>query len=116
MLDVVRRYDVDGVHIDDYFYPYPETAREPERRSSFPTSSRAPRIGGGGTLVRDDWRRSNVDVLVRELYASVKAEKRWVRVGSVRSGSGVRGSRHRSRGIEQYEELYADVRTWLNDG
>ena len=67
MLDVVRRYDVDGVHIDDYFYPYPVLGPD-STELPFPDSASYARYrAGGGTLARDDWRRHNVDTLVREM-------------------------------------------------
>ncbi|MBL8958448.1 MAG: family 10 glycosylhydrolase, partial [Gemmatimonadetes bacterium] len=80
ILDVVRRYDVDGVHMDDYFYPYPERNRR-GAEIPFPDGRSWERYRrGGGTLGRDDWRRKNVDDLIRELYDSVKAVKPWVKV------------------------------------
>src|SRR5688572_9800537 len=73
VLDVVRRYDIDGVHIDDYFYPYREFRNgRPIQFPDGPSWTRYRR--GGGRLSRDDWRRSNVDRFVRLLYERVKAE------------------------------------------
>jgi uncharacterized lipoprotein YddW (UPF0748 family) len=66
--DVVKRYDVDGVHIDDYFYPYKVQGPErPQRRLPGRRELRALHRGGG-TLARNDWRRRNVDEFVRRLY------------------------------------------------
>src|SRR5688572_3363792 len=68
IIDVVRRYDIDGVHIDDYFYPYPEADRR-GREIPFPDDPSWKRYQrSGGTLDRDDWRRRNVDLLVEQLY------------------------------------------------
>jgi hypothetical protein len=80
-MDVVKRYDVDGVHLDDYFYPYKVT--DPAgRQVDFPDSvSYARYVAGGGRLARDDWRRQNVDVFVQRMYEGVKREKPWVKVG-----------------------------------
>lgn len=114
--DIVTRYDVDGLHIDDYFYPYPETRRG--REIPFPDAStyRAYRRGGG-QLSLGDWRRRNVDELVRELYETVKREKRGVQVGI--SPFGIWRPGHPSSttaGIDQYTELFADARKWLREG
>ena len=111
VLDVVRRYDVDGVHIDDYFYPYP--VKDPEGRPvEFPDdpSWRAYQAAGGA-LSRPDWRRRNVDNLVERLYKEVHRVKPEVRVGVSPFGVGRPGP-----GFSQYEELYADVETWLARG
>jgi uncharacterized lipoprotein YddW (UPF0748 family) len=115
ILDVVRRYDIDGVHIDDYFYPYREWRRG--RPIPFPdgTSWRRYRRGGG-TLSRDDWRRSNVDRFVRLLYERVKAEKRWVKVGISPFGIWRPGHPEGITGLDPYEQLYADSRRWLRNG
>jgi uncharacterized lipoprotein YddW (UPF0748 family) len=116
IVDIVRRYDVDGIHIDDYFYPYPEERRG--QKIPFPD---APTFDAyrrsGGPLDLSEWRRGNVDDMVRELYATVKAEKPWVKVGISPFGiwrPGVPVTT--TAGIDQYEELYADVRKWLNEG
>ena len=116
VLDVVKRYDIDAVHIDDYFYPYPETARG--RKLEFPdaASYRAYR-NGGGTLGKADWRRRNVDVLITEFYAGVKAVKPWVKVGI--SPFGIWRPGHPATieaGLDQFADLYADARKWLRDG
>ena len=116
MLDVVRRYDIDGVHIDDYFYPYKE------RDSTgavidFPDSSTWERYRrGGGTLSRDDWRRYNVDRFVERLYREVKAEKATVRVGVSPIGIWRPGHPPEIRGFDAYQEIYADARKWLLEG
>src|SRR5688500_6776839 len=68
MLDVVRRYDVDGIHIDDYFYPYPELGPD-SLPIPFPdTASYGRYVRGGGTLEVNDWRRENVNILIRDIY------------------------------------------------
>ena len=116
ILDVVRRYDVDGVHMDDYFYPYPERDRRgaeipfPDGRSWRAYQRR------GGQLSRDDWRRWNVDELVRQLYDSVKKARPWVKVGISPFGIWRPGYPASVRGFDAYEKLYADSRRWLNEG
>ncbi|HEX6631907.1 MAG TPA: family 10 glycosylhydrolase [Gemmatimonadaceae bacterium] len=116
ILDVVRRYDVDGVHIDDYFYPY----REPKRGGgyvAFPDDRSWARYRrGGGTLARDDWRRANVDGFVERLYQEVKDAKPWVKVGISPFGIWRPGFPSSVRGLDAYTELYADSRKWIRSG
>jgi uncharacterized lipoprotein YddW (UPF0748 family) len=116
ILDVVRRYDVDGVHIDDYFYPYIENdaRRRPIEFPDSPTYDRYRR--SGGTLARADWRRENVDGFVRELYTAVKAAKPQVRVGISPFGIWRPGSPAGVEGLDAYTELFADSRKWLVNG
>ena len=115
VLDLVRRYDIDGVHMDDYFYPYPETQRG--RELDFPDGATYRRYRqGGGTLARDDWRRQNVDLLVKQLYDSIHAVKPWVRFGVSPFGIWRPGYPSSVRGFDQYSKLYADARKWLNEG
>lgn len=116
VMDVVRRYDVDGVHIDDYFYPYRE--RGPDGRElDFPDSATYARYrAGGGTLARSDWRRWNVDRYVEELYAAVKAAKPWVKVGVSPIGTWRPNVLPQLGGFDAYEQIYADSRKWLVEG
>lgn len=116
VLDVVRRYDIDGVHIDDYFYPYPEIVRG--ERLEFPDerSYRTYRRGGG-RLSKADWRRRNVDLLIRDLYAAVKGQKMWVKVGISPFGIWRPGNPPGiETGLDTWAELSADSRKWLRDG
>ena len=114
--DIVKRYDIDGLHIDDYFYPYRERNRR-GREIPFPDARtwRAYKRSGG-TLARDDWRRRNVDVLVEELYKAVKAEKPWVKFGISPFGIWRPGYPASVRGLDSYREIYADSRKWLQRG
>ena len=117
MMDVVRRYDVDGVHIDDYFYPYPE--RDSAGAAiDFPDEPSWRRyVEGGGRLSRDDWRRRNVDVFVQRLYAEIKREKPWVKFGISPFGIYRPGQPAEARtAFDQYAMLYADARRWLAEG
>ena len=114
--DVVRRYDVDGVHIDDYFYPYPVVVDGVEQPFPDDESYARYRLGGGG-LARDDWRRANVDNLVQKMHRTVQAIKPWVRFGI--SPFGVGRPDRRPPGIvgfSQYDKLFADVERWLENG
>ena len=119
VLDLVRRYDIDGVHMDDYFYPYPETrrVRRKVKEIPFPDDATYKRYRrGGGTLPRDDWRRHNVDLLVKELNDGVHAVKPWVRFGVSPFGIWRPGHPASVRGLDQYAVLYADAKKWLNEG
>ena len=114
--DVVRRYDIDGVHIDDYFYPYPVTVDG--REQAFPDDASWQRaLAAGNTLARDDWRRANVDRFVRSLYEQVHALKPWLRVGV--SPFGLPRVERRPAavlGFDPYAKLYADAERWLAEG
>lgn len=117
IMDLVRRYDLDGLHIDDYFYPYPAKDKEgavmafPDR----PTYQRY-RVGQG-TLSLEDWRRDNINQFVETLYRSIKAEKRWVKFGI--SPFGIWRPRVPPSTIaflDAYGQLFADSRRWLAEG
>ncbi len=114
--DVVRRYDIDAVHIDDYFYPYPVKVGDADL--PFPDDAAYARYrGGGGLLARDDWRRANVDSLVQEVHATVRRIKPWVRFGISPFGLGRPDRRPPGiTGFSQLDKLYADVERWFESG
>jgi uncharacterized lipoprotein YddW (UPF0748 family) len=115
--DVVRRYDVDGVHIDDYFYPYRERDTAADAEIPFPDDATyAAYRRGGGSLERDDWRRNNVDVFVRDMYRAVKAIKPHVKVGVSPFGIWRPGFPEGACCFDAYEQIYADARKWLTNG
>lgn len=116
LTDVAKRYDVDGIHIDDYFYPYKE--RDSAGATiDFPDTATWNRyVASGGKLARDDWRRSNVDTFVRELYKSIKTARPWVKFGISPFGMWRPGFPPQIKGFDAYTELYADSRKWLNEG
>ncbi|OYT91453.1 MAG: hypothetical protein CFE43_13125 [Burkholderiales bacterium PBB3] len=119
MLDVLTRYDVDGIHMDDYFYPYPVTqGDEPKTEIDFPDQITWQRyVDGGGLLAREDWRRSNVDALVQHLNTRIHQIKPWVRFGISPFGIGRPDQRPAGiQGFSQYHKLYADVERWLQAG
>ncbi|WP_209721956.1 glycoside hydrolase family 10 protein [Duganella sp. 1411] len=132
ILDVVRRYDIDGVHIDDYFYPYPidtPNAAGPEgvaldggvggkQELEFPDQPSWQRyLLGGGTLDRPHWRRQNVNALIQALYLGIHKEKSWVRFGISPFGIGRPDRRPPGIvGFSQYDKLYADAELWLANG
>jgi uncharacterized lipoprotein YddW (UPF0748 family) len=116
VVDVVKRYDVDGVHIDDYFYPYPTTDRA-GKKIDFPDSVTYGRYRrSGGTLSKDDWRRHNVDVFVEAMYKQVHAAKPWVQVGISPFGIWRPGNPAQIQGFDAYSEIYADSKKWLQNG
>jgi uncharacterized lipoprotein YddW (UPF0748 family) len=116
ILDVVTRYDVDGIHVDDYFYPYPE--KDPAKKEiPFPDDeSFAAYQRAGGKLARDDWRRDNVNRFIARMYREVKAAKPWVKVGISPFGIYRPGHPAQIKGFDQYDKLYADPRAWLAQG
>ncbi len=117
LLDVVRRYDVDGVHIDDYFYPYPIQDAAGQRLDFPDEPSWQTFLAGGGTLTRADWRRRNVDRFIERLYRQVHLAKPHVRVGVSPFGIGRPDRRPPGvTGFSQYDELYTDVERWLEQG
>ncbi len=115
--DVVQRYDIDGVHIDDYFYPYP-IKNSAGAEIDFPDANawRAYQQSGGA-LSRADWRRQQVNHLVEKIYINVHQIKPWVRFGISPFGIG-RPDRlpNGITGFSQYDKLYADVELWLQNG
>lgn len=114
ILDVVRRYDVDGVQFDDYFYPY---ASYVEKTGGFPDDDtwRAYQASGG-KLSRDDWRRDNVNQFMRRTYESIKQVKPHVLFGISPFGIWRPGNPQGIVGMDPYQQLYADSRLWLNEG
>lgn len=116
VLDMVRRYDLDGVHIDDYFYPYRERDADGELIEFPDSDSYARAVSEGETRTIDDWRRHNVDRFVEAMYDQVKAEKRHVKVGISPFGIWRPGYPPEVTGFDAYEQIYADARLWLNEG
>ena len=115
VLDVVRRYDIDGVHLDDYFYPYPEKNRNGS--TEFPdNASWRTYQKSGGTLARNVWRRENVNTLVRQLHEEVGKAKPWVKFGIAPFGLWKPGSPENACCFDAFEKLFADSRTWLVNG
>lgn len=115
VLDVVKRYDIDGVHFDDYFYPYPEK-NSSGRFIGFPDDASWRKLGVSSGLSREDWRRQNVDQFIQRVYRSVHDEKPWVKCGL--SPFGIWRPKHPPtiQGLDAYDKLYADARKWLNEG
>lgn len=110
--DLVKRYDLDGIHIDDYFYPYPIPGRTFDD-----ASSREAYVRGGGRKALGEWRRERINQFVEQLYKGVKRWKPWVQVGISPFGiyrpgvpAGIQA------GLDQHEQLFADPIRWLKSG
>lgn len=113
VLDVVERYDIDGVHFDDYFYPYASY----HGGKDFPDDrSWEAYVAGGGDLSRGDWRRASVDGFVESVYRGIKDAKPWVEFGISPFGIWRPGYPESIRGLDQYDALYADAKKWLEEG
>lgn len=109
VLDVVEKYDIDAVHIDDYFYPYPVAGKP------FPDNVSFEKYSHG--LSKDDWRRENVNLFISQLNTNIKKEKPWVKFGV--SPFGIWRNNNKdpegsaTRGSSCYDDLYSDVRLWI---
>ena len=111
--DIVTRYDVDGIHMDDYFYPYPAAGQ------AIPDDAQY-RQYNNGIHNRGDWRRYNVNLFIEQFYKTVHQAKPWVKVGISPFGI-YRNSRSSSigsntNGLQNYDDLYADILLWVNNG
>ena len=116
VMDVVKRYDIDGVHFDDYFYPYKEQDAE-KHDIDFPDWQSWKKYHATGKLSRDDWRRENfVNNFVRRIYESIKGAKPWVKFGVAPFGIWQPGNPQQIKGFNAYEVLYCDSRKWLTNG
>ena len=117
VMDLVNRYDLDGLHMDDYFYPYPVTGQE------FPDNATYSQyVVQGGTLSLDDWRRENVNKLVHRIYQGIHdfSNKPWIRFSV--SPFGIYrpceegGMPCSINGFDQYSGIYCDAKLWLEQG
>ncbi|MFN3851480.1 MAG: family 10 glycosylhydrolase [Spirosomataceae bacterium] len=114
VMDIVRRYDVDGIHFDDYFYPYPVSGQVLNDDATFSKFNR-------GFTNRADWRRENVDLLIKMVSDSIKAAKPYVKFGispfgiwQNKSASQPLGSE--TRGLESYNDIFANSIKWSQQG
>ncbi|MFC6267405.1 glycoside hydrolase family 10 protein [Frigoriflavimonas asaccharolytica] len=111
--DLVKRYDLDAIHFDDYFYPYAEY----NYGADFPDSkSWIQYLKSGGTLEKADWRRANVNKFVKRIHDEIKQEKTDVQFGISPFGIWKSGFPADVKGTSQYDELFADAKLWLNQG
>ncbi len=111
IMDVVQRYDVDGIHLDDYFYPYPKDGI-PFPDSQIYNAYRA----NGGNLGLSDWRRQNVNLMIKRIHDGIKATKPYVKFGISPFGIYRPGKAPGIVGLDQYDSLYADVKLWVEQG
>ena len=111
--DILKRYDVDGLHIDDYFYPYPVAGVEIPDDAQFEANPQ-------GYTSKNDWRRHQVDLLIEQLYGTIHRTKPWVKFGVSPFGiyrnqkNDPRGSK--TNGLQNYDDLYADILLWDRKG
>jgi uncharacterized lipoprotein YddW (UPF0748 family) len=111
VMDVLKRYDIDGVVFDDYFYPDPTGVNR-----DFPDEASWRKYGVRNKLSRDDWRRENVNAFIARVYASIKAAKPWVKFGISPPGIWRPGDPPQIEGSDNYNKLFADSRKWLMNG
>lgn len=114
VMEVVNRYDIDGVHFDDYFYPYPTTGLTLNDSATYAKDKR-------GVLNKNDWRRDNVNLLIKAISDSIKVVKPWVKFGISPFGiwqnkSTAQPLGSATGGLESYSDIYCDTRTWLQNG
>ena len=112
--DIIKRYDVDGLHIDDYFYPYPVAG------ISIPDDNLY-RANTNGFDNIADWRRDNVNVFIKQLSDTIHSIKPWVKFGVspfgiYRNEKSAPGVGSKTNGLQNYDDLYADVLKWVNNG
>ena len=117
MVDVTRRYDVDGIHIDDYFYPYPKTVNGKTVDQFNDSSSYKAYRSKGGKLELRDWRRDNINSFVRSAYGAIKSTKGYVDFGISPFGIWRPGNPSTVKaGLDAYDDICADSRLWFNQG
>ena len=113
MLDAVRKYPVDAVHFDDYFYPYPVTGQTFDDDAAYARH-------GKSFPDRDAWRRNNIDKLVSEMATRIKQARPGTRFGISpfavwrNSATDPHGSDTRA-GVQTYDDLHADTRKWVRE-
>lgn len=113
--DLVRRYDIAGIHLDDYFYPYPKNDGSifpfPDEKTYQAYRAR------GGNLSKGDWRRQNVNSLVRAIDEAAHAENPRIKFGVSPFGIYTKGTPPDVRaGVDQFHQLYADPVAWMRNG
>jgi uncharacterized lipoprotein YddW (UPF0748 family) len=115
VLDVVNRYDVDGIVFDDYFYPYP-VKNLLGHELDFPDDASWEKYGVPSGLSRDDWRRKNVNQLVQNVSQGIKTLKPWVQFGISPFGIWRPRNPPPIKGLDAFGKIYADSRLWLANG
>ncbi|WP_107923494.1 glycoside hydrolase family 10 protein [Lysinibacillus parviboronicapiens] len=111
--ELVSNYDIDAVHMDDYFYPYKIKGETFQDQQTFK------KYGGSFNNI-EDWRRNNVNQLVKKVYASIKAIKPYVQYGispfGIWRNKGQDSTGSNTNGMSNYDDIYADTRQWIKDG
>jgi hypothetical protein len=115
--DIVTRYDVDAIHMDDYFYPYPIVGEPFPDDKSFMQFAASQ---GFSPSQRSDWRRNNVNLLIQQIKLTIAGTKPWVRFGISPFGI-YRNKRNDpngsdTNGLQNYDDLYADIKLWVEKG
>ena len=113
--DVVKRYDVDGIVFDDYFYPYREK-NWAGRELDFPDDASWKKFGAASGFNREDWRRENVNHFIRQVSQAIKSAKPWVQFGISPFGIWRPQNPAQIKGMDAYAKIYADSRKWLANG
>jgi uncharacterized lipoprotein YddW (UPF0748 family) len=114
VLNIVREYEVDGIHFDDYFYPYKVNGQNLNDEATF-------RKYSNGFSSIEDWRRNNIDLIIKQLSDEIKKEKSWVSFGISPFGvwrnksDDPLGSETKG-GQPSYDLLFADTRKWAMEG
>jgi len=112
IIEVVEKYDIDGVHIDDYFYPYPAGSEQFDDEAAYLEY-------GDGYGNKGDWRRSNVNQFVEQLYMQIKAEKPSVQFGispfGIWRNASTDPTGSATNGLQSYDAVYADSRSWIQN-
>jgi len=115
--DIVSRYDVDAIHMDDYFYPYPIAGESFPDDKSFRMYASSQ---GFSSSQRSDWRRNNVNLLIQQIKLTIAGTKPWMRFGISPFGI-YRNKRNDpngsdTNGLQNYDDLYADIKLWVEKG
>ncbi|MEV0429413.1 family 10 glycosylhydrolase [Micromonospora sp. NPDC050495] len=112
MMDAVKRYDIDGMHFDDYFYPYPSGTYQYPDDATFAAYNR-------GFTDRADWRRDNINLLIQEMGAKIKAAKPWVKFGvspfGIWRNKSADPNGSDTTGSQSYDIISADTRKWVKE-
>jgi uncharacterized lipoprotein YddW (UPF0748 family) len=113
IMDAVSRYDIDGVHFDDYFYPYPVAGQ------TFDDAATYAQYGAGFSNLQD-WRRNNIDLLIHELSQKMHAIKPWIKFGISpfavwRNKATDPEGTDTTAGVQTYDDLAADTRKWVRE-
>ncbi|MDB6058947.1 MAG: hypothetical protein JWO95_2791 [Verrucomicrobiales bacterium] len=117
VMDIVRRYDVDAIHFDDYFFPYREEDEKTKKDMPFPDEQTYQRyIAHGGKLDKPNWRRANVDGFVKRVHDGIKQSKPWVKFGIAPFGIWKNGIPVKVKATDSYDTLFADARKWMLNG